>query len=294
MTSHTANVVFWASIAVLPFSETAIAQQPGESLPNTPVYKVDVVSSTTKAINYRHRSGATKISFKGTALMPEAKGEAKVESKKGYIEIEVEFDNLSKAGVLGPENLTYVLWAITPEGRAKNLGELLVSGTSGKLNVTTEMQVFGLVVTAEPYYAVTIPSDIVVLENVVRPDTQGKIEEVVAKYELLQRGHYSHNIRPELLSAFVPGGDVPLELVEARNAIHIARGAGADKWAADTFNKAVSNLQQAEDYYSRKQKKPTIMIAREAVQTAEDARLIAVRRIQEDQLAKERQSAAQR
>ena len=138
----------------------------------------------------RHRSGATKIDFRGTDLLAGAKGEAKVESKQGYIEIEVEFDNLRPANLQGAEYLTYVLWAITPEGRTANLGEILLNGTRGKLNVTTELQVFGLVVTAEPYYAVSRPSDLIVMENVVRADTRGKIEEIDAKYELLQRGQY--------------------------------------------------------------------------------------------------------
>src|SRR5690348_8463148 len=155
-----------------------------------PVYRVTVTARTAKAINYRHRSGATKIDFRGTELLPAAQGEAKVESKQGYIEIEVEFDNLLQASKNGTEYLTYVLWAITPEGRTANLGEVLLNGTRAKLNVTTELQVFGLVVTAEPYYAVTQPSDLIVMENVVRADTKGKIEEIEAKYELLQRGQY--------------------------------------------------------------------------------------------------------
>src|ERR1051325_1675850 len=143
-----------------------------------PVFRVTVTARTAKAINYRHRSGATKIDFKGTELLPQARGEAKVESKQGYIEIEVEFDGLEPATKNGAEYLTYVLWAITPEGRTANLGEILLNGSKSKLDVTTELQVFGLAVTAEPYFAVTQPSDLVVLENVVRADTKGKIEEI--------------------------------------------------------------------------------------------------------------------
>lgn len=278
----------------LAFGSAFAQQQTVERTDNPPVFRVDVVSRSIPAINYQHRSGATKINFQGTSLSPKANGEAKVESKKGYIEIEVEFDELQRPNALGQEYLTYVLWAITPEGRAQNLGELLVDGNRGKLNVTTDLQVFGLIITAEPYFSVTSPSDAVILENVVRSDTRGKAESIVAKYELLQRGQYTRNVRPESLAAFVPNGKVPLELVEARNAINIARGAGADKWAADTFEKAVSRLKQSEDYFNRNQKKPTVMVAREAVQTAEDARLITVRRIEEDRLAKEREAAAQR
>src|SRR5690349_2083196 len=136
----------------------------------TPIYRVSVTARTAKAVNYQHRSGATKINFRGTDLLPGSRGEAKVESKQGYIEIEVEFDDLKPATQNGAEYLTYVLWAITPEGRTSNLGEILLNGTKSKLNVTTELQVFGLVVTAEPYYAVTQPSDLIVMENEVRPD----------------------------------------------------------------------------------------------------------------------------
>src|ERR1051325_10471318 len=151
----------------------------------TPIYRVTVTARTAKAINYQHRSGATKIDFRGTDVLPKAHGEAKVESKQGYIEIEVEFDNMQPATKNGAEYLTYVLWAVTPEGRTSNLGEVLLNGTKGKLDVTTELQVFALVVTAEPYFAVSQPSDLIVMENVVRKDTVGKIEEMDAKYKLL-------------------------------------------------------------------------------------------------------------
>lgn len=254
-------------------------------------FKVDVVAKTAKAINYRHRSGATKIDFKGTSNLPASKGEAKVESKQGYIEIEVEYRNLQPAQMHGPEYLTYVLWAITPEGRATNLGEILLNGTSGKLNVTTELQAFGLIVTAEPYFAVTQPSDVIVMENVVRADTLGKIDEIDAKFELLQRGQYSTLASPRP----VIDPKVPLELYEARSALHIARATGAEKYAADSLKKAADLLAQAEGYQARKAgTKPVSMIAREAVQTAEDARVLTVKRKEEERLAKEREAAAAR
>lgn len=199
---------------------------------STPIYRVTVTARTAKAINYRHRSGATKIDFRGTELLAQARGEAKVESKQGYIEIEVEFDGLQPATKNGAEYLTYVLWAITPEGRTANLGEVLLNGTKSKLNVTTELQVFGLVVTAEPYYAVTRPSDLIVMENVVRADTKGKIEEIEAKYELLQRGQYHHLANALGLKL---DGKMPLELYEARNAVQIARSVGADRFGSRDF-----------------------------------------------------------
>ncbi|MEP7366324.1 MAG: OmpA family protein [Acidobacteriota bacterium] len=257
-----------------------------------PIYRVNVTERTAKAINYQHRGGATKIDFKGTDLMPNSRGEAKVESKQGYIEIEVEFDDMVPANKQGAEYLTYVLWAITPEGRTSNLGEILLNGTKSKLNVTTELQVFGLVVTAEPYFAVTRPSDLIMMENVVRPDTKGKIEEIDAKYELLQRGQYQRLANPLALKL---DSKMPLELYEARNAVQIARSVGADRFAADSFAKAEKSLAAAEAYQARNAgKKPVTMTARETVQTAEDARAIAVKRQEEDALAAERQSSADR
>jgi outer membrane protein OmpA-like peptidoglycan-associated protein len=259
---------------------------------STPIYRVNVTTRTAKAVNYKHRGGSTTIDFRGTELLAGARGEAKVESKQGYIEIEVEFDDLRPATMHGSEYLTYVLWAVTPEGRTSNLGEVLLNGTKSKLNVTTELQVFGLVVTAEPYYAVTMPSDLIVMENVVRSDTRGKIEEIDAKYELMKRGQYQRLSNPLALKI---DQKVPLELYEARNAVQIARSFGADRFATETFQKAEKSLAQAEAYQARDAgKKPVTMTAREAVQTAEDSRAIAVKRQEEEALTAERQRSAER
>jgi outer membrane protein OmpA-like peptidoglycan-associated protein len=260
--------------------------------PATPLYRVTVTSRTAKAISYQHRSGATKIDFAGTALVPKARGTASVEGKKGYIGIAVEFRDLPEATQFGTEYLTYVLWAITPDGRTSNLGEILRSGTSGKLDVTTELQTFGLVVTAEPYFAVSRPSDVVVMENVVRADTIGNVEPIDAKYELLQRGQYEHlaNVLDLQINR-----RLPLELYEARNALQIARTSGADKYATDIFQKAEADLKQAEEEQTRNAgSKAITMTARNAVQTAEDARAIAVKRQDDDIVAADRKAAEER
>lgn len=291
------------TIVALLAAGTSLGQQPSttpksqEPENKTPVMTltVNVVERTTKAINYRHRGGSTTIDFKGTQLMPKASGEAKVESKQGYIEIEVEFDELVSANRFGPEYLTYVMWAITPEGRATNLGEVILNGNRSKLNVTTELQAFGLIVTAEPYFAVSQPSDLVVMENAVRLDTMGKVELISTKYELVQRGQYTLNAPREELKPLPTDSKTPLDLNQARNAIRIARWAHADKDAADSYEKAVKQLKDAEAYKARKAgTKPIAMTAREAAQTAEDARLIALRRQEEDRLAEEREAAAKR
>jgi outer membrane protein OmpA-like peptidoglycan-associated protein len=260
-----------------------------------PIYRISLVERTTKAINYNHRGGATNIDFRGTALLPEARGEARVESKQGVIKIDARMEKLQPATKFGPEYLTYVMWAITPEGRATNIGEVLLNGDKTKLDATTELQSFGLIVTAEPYFAVTQPSDVVVMENFVRRNTVGTIEQVDAKYELLQRGQYTLNVNPSEITPLRLNSKVPLELYEARNAVQIARWTGAERYAPDTFQKAVVGLENAEGYLTGKAgRKPIGTVAREAVQMAEDARIITVKKIDEERLASERQAGAER
>jgi outer membrane protein OmpA-like peptidoglycan-associated protein len=261
--------------------------------PTNPVYRVQVVSRSIAAVSYRNRSGWTRVGFQGTALAPRAKGKADVNSRKGYIQVKAEIKGLPPATGFGNEYLTYVLWAITPDGRPKNLGEVLLNDNGdGDLDVTTELQSFGLIVTAEPYFAVTQPSDVVVMENIIQERTVGKYELVDAKYELLPRGMYTQR-----MSASAPRVQMdkkaPLELYEARNAINLARASGADKLASDTFEQAQRMLQQAEDYQSRKAgTKPVTMASREAVQKAEDARIITRRREREMAMQKAKDQAA--
>jgi outer membrane protein OmpA-like peptidoglycan-associated protein len=260
-----------------------------------PIYRVTVVARTMKAINYNHRSGSTKIDFRGTALLPEARGEATVESKQGVIRIEARMEKLQPATQFGSEYLTYVMWAITPEGRATNVGEVLLNGGKSKLDATSELQSFGLIVTAEPYFAVTQPSDVVVMENFVRQDTVGTIEQVDAKFELLQRGQYTLNVNPAEIKPMRLNSKTPLELYEARNAVQIARWTGAEKYAPETYQKAVQGLANAEGYLQGKSGyKPIGTVAREAVQMAEDARIITVKKIGEETVANDRKAGEDR
>jgi len=258
-----------------------------------PVFRVSVVSRSVQAVNYRHRSGSTKMDFAGTDLMRSADGVAQVNSKRGSIEIEAEFGGLDRPTSFGNEYLTYVLWAISPEGRAVNLGEVLVGDNHrSKLRVTTDLQAFAMIVTAEPYYAVRQPSNVVVLENVVREDTKGTIEAVNAKYELMERGGYiptGYKFDPVVLNA-----RLPLEFFEARNALRIAQSEGADQYASESYQRAVKLMDSADSFATEKgaPKKQLIAVSREAVQTAEDARAIAVRKMDEVRLANERQDSA--
>jgi outer membrane protein OmpA-like peptidoglycan-associated protein len=263
-----------------------------------PIYRItiNVVERSTMAVNYRHRGGPTRLDFRGTPLLPDAHGEAEVQSRKGYIDIKTEIKDLEPASRFGPEFLTYVLWAITPEGRAVNLGEVILDGNNrGVLDVTTELQAFGLIVTAEPYFGVTQPSNVVVVENFVRPDTKGTVEQINAKYELLQRGQYTVNVPPAELKPIQLEKNKPLDLYQAENAVRIARWAGAGKDAPDSFAKAVSLLQQAQEEQSQNAgSKAVSTAARGAVQAAEDARLIALKRQEEARTASARAAAAER
>jgi outer membrane protein OmpA-like peptidoglycan-associated protein len=271
-------------------SQTSVAVEPMSS---TPTFRVVVVSRTVQAVNYRYRSGSSKLDFSGTDLMPSANGEAKVNSKKGSIEIEAEFGNLQTPKTFGNEYLTYVLWAISPEGRAVNLGEVIVGGDDrSKLRVTTDLQAFALIVTAEPYYAVRQPSNVVVLENVVLKNTKGTSEAVNAKYELTERGGYiptGYRFDPVILNA-----RLPLEFFEARNALRIAQSEGAEQYANDSYQRAVQLMNNADEYATSKHidTKPLIAVSRDAVQTAEDAREIAVKKLDEIRLANERQASS--
>jgi len=296
------NLVFF--FAVVGLSASALAsQQPGdegsqqvEPMEKTPVFRVTVVSRTTQAVNYQHRAGATKIDFRGTEMMPQASGSASVQSKTGRLDIEAKIRHLESPSKFGLEFMTYVLWAITPEGRAANLGELLVDGGgSAGLHVTTELQSFGMIVTAEPYFAVTQPSDLVVAENSIRPDTLGRAEQINARYELMPRGVYAAAVEKIDAPMFGVDQKLPLDLLEARNALRIARAAKADHYAGASYQRAADLLKQAEDYYSGKRgRTPIGTVARDAVQTAEDARVISLKKQEEERQQAERQAAADR
>jgi len=258
-----------------------------------PIFKVTVVSRTTKAVNYHHRTGTTHIDFRGTELMPMARGEASVQSQMGSTKIDTGLSHMGPASQFGPEYMTYVLWAITPEGRAMNLGEVVLEGDHAKLLSTTDLQTFGLIVTAEPYFAVTQPSDVVVAENFLRNDTSGTIEQVDAKYELLKRGEYVMDRGHYQAIRVNPKG--PLQLAEAENAVEIARLAGADRYAPDTFQKATIDLQNAEGFlHGVRDRKESETDSREAAQMAEDARIITIRKMRAEQEANARAAAAER
>jgi outer membrane protein OmpA-like peptidoglycan-associated protein len=269
-------------------------QNTGQNTNNNelPVFRVNVFARTTRAVNYRNRGGSTTVDFHGTELMPEVGGHAKVDGKAGRLAISAEFTHLQPAVSLGGQFLTYVLWAITPDGRAVNLGEVM-PGDNGKdkIDVTTDLQAFGLILTAEPYYSVTHPSNKVVAENIIPQGVKGFEEPIDAKFDVLEGAQYTIDVPAEQLPSSQASAKVPLDLLEARNAVAIAKAAGAQQYAPDSLTKAEDMLQRAEDYYQRKQgRTPIGTAARGASQMAEDARVLTLRRKEQEKLDAERRA----
>jgi outer membrane protein OmpA-like peptidoglycan-associated protein len=265
---------------------TAAAQNPSTASQTAPKSGTSSVSHQIKAINYRNGS-SSKVDMQGTQLMSTAMGEAKVQSRTGRVEVDLKMYGLEPANKFGMEYLTYVLWAISPQGRAVNMGELVLDHDQAKLKATTELQTFGLVVTAEPYFAVTQPGSLVVSENVLRADTAGSAQQIQFSYELLGRDAYSSTNARINDAIFGIDSKTPLELFEARNAVRIAHNSNADNYAPSALASAEKSLQQAENAYRTKQKSQVATFARDAAQTAEDARVMSLKKQEEERLARE-------
>jgi outer membrane protein OmpA-like peptidoglycan-associated protein len=249
------------------------------------IYHVKVVQRELDAVNYLNRSGTTKVDFQGTDLMPGAHGEAKVNSQTGKTQISVRFSGLTPANGFGPEYLTYVLWAISADGKPENLGELELSGDKASLDVSSYFQSFGMIVTAEPYFAVSEPSDVVVLKNVFTNSTQGVLEQVNVHYQLLARGIYANTEGAHTNPMPVTDREhTPLALFEAYNAQRIARMVGADKYAPDIMQEVATDIQNAQQIQDSKHRdvKMEFTDAREAVERAEDARITTLRKQAEE------------
>ena len=245
------------------------------------IYHVKVVQRELDAVNYLNRRGPTHVGFVGTEMMPSAHGDAKVDSVTGKTNIQVKFDGLTPANGFGPEYLTYVLWAISADGRPQNLGELELAGSKASLNVSSGFQSFGMIVTAEPYFAVSQPSDVVVLKNIFTDKTQGVLQEVNVHYSLLPRGLYANTDGAHSVDNPITDREhYPLALYEAHNAARIARNSGADKYAPDIMREVAVDLKNADDMQGNKHRDVNMEFtnAREAVQRAEDARITSLRK----------------
>lgn len=283
---------FCLAIAFLAVTSVWAHERSGSTQQNQS-FEITMVARSITVINYQHRGGSTDIGFQGSPIMPSGKGSGKVESKQGRIQINANFQKLSAPQTFGPEYLTYVLWAITPEGKSNNLGEILLDGDKSKISVTTSLQTFGLIVTAEPYFAVSVPSNAVVLENIVVAGTTGTIEQASAKYQSLDKGVYNYDFSSASARYPKSNSKTPLELLEARNAIEIAKAAGAPQYAPEAFGRAQTSLSTAESLFASKgDRKRVIQSARDAVQNAADARTRALKRESDEKLAREKAAAA--
>ncbi len=290
-------------VASLSFCTLALAAQnvqPGEVtvMEKTPVYRVNVVARTVEAINYRH--GSTKVDFQGTSLMPDASGQAKVESKAGRLEVNAEFKNVRNANYYGPEYLTYVLWAVTPDGRPVNLGEVVPNDKHEvRIHALAHLQDFGMIVTAEPYFAVTRPSDMTVLENAINKHTKSLTQPITARYEATEKGEYTVDLASNQLPAsnmsIEQKKETPLELLEARNAVAIAQATGAAQYAPEVLSRAQQQVGRAdEDLQQNESTSKITASARSATEAAEDARVLTIRKKEEARAAAEQQAAEER
>lgn len=276
-------LVYVASAAALMSAQTQTAAPSASANAAAFPTATPTVSRTIKAMHYRLQGGNVKVDFQGSDLSQRASGEAKVEGKKVNFEIDAKFSGFEDATKFGLEYLTYVLWAVSPEGRPVNLGELTLDHHgNAQVKAHTDLQTFGMIVTAEPYFAVSQPGNMVVAESAAI--SGAATENIEARYELVTRGTYSSTNTHINDAIFGIDSKTPLELFEARNAMRIAHIASADKYAASIIAKASQQLLNAETLYRQKQKKETVeAAAKEATETAEEARLMAVKQKAEEE-----------
>src|SRR5258706_7546297 len=282
-----------AIVPALVFAIFGAAGVPAHAQTSQNVPAASLVSKSTTAIGFSVGGGSTKVDLKGTELMAQANGEAKVQAKAkaGLTNIEVTIKGLTPPSKLGAEYLTYVLWAVTPEGRTGNAGEILINKDGeGTLSTTTPAQTFSMIVTAEPYFAVRIPSEMVVLETETRKTTKGKIFPV-SEYKLMKRGQYAKLGNPLAMTPDL--SRVPLEMYEARNALDIAKSREAAKYAPEIFSKAEGSLNMAEHaLVSKADKKEIVSTTHKTLHFSEDARALAAQRQEQERITAEREAAA--
>ena len=255
---------------------------------------VETIARATQAIDYR-RGDRTDVDITGTDLSPNVTGKAKIINKRGLTDVHVDVEDLRSANALDASYLTYVLWAISPEGMAKNIGELVEKNGKASLHTTTNLQAFALVITAEPDFAVSQPSELVVAENTLKSTTKGSPEPITVHYQVFPRSTYLSQASPAPADIYRDHKNAPLDLLEARNAVRIAEGSHASEYASDALRRAQQLLQQAEDDFNSHHSDKTVETsARSAVQAAEEARALSVRGEHQAKLEREQQEARER
>jgi outer membrane protein OmpA-like peptidoglycan-associated protein len=234
---------------------------------------------------------STKVIFTGTALAPQASGAARVEAKPGSTKIRVDVKGLPQPMILGPEFLTYVLWSVTPDGNVSNLGEIWIDKEGdGYRDTQAPVQTFAMAITAEPYFAVRLPSEEVVLVNDATKGTKGKIFPENS-YKLMARSQYAKEGNP--LALTLDTKNTPFAVYQARNAVEIAKARGAEQYAPDIYKKAVASLQMTENLLARKADKDQIVTsARQTMQFAEDARSLSAQNREAERIQAQQDAAA--
>jgi len=288
--SRIANSIVFTLALALPLPVMAWQQKEGKQWRS---HEFKPVAHTTKAVDYKQGT-TSRVDLKGTSSMPDVSGEAEVKPSSGRTEIEVKMDHLKPANSIELNYLTYVLWAISPDGHTANIGELIEKDGKAELKTATTMQAFALLVTAEPYFAVSQPGDQVVAENVIGKGAKGSVTGVDVSFEMIPRDAYVDQAEPMEKPVYGMDKKTPLSLLEARNAVRIAKSANADEFASEPFRNAQQSLSQAEDYYQRKQNSKSIdTVARAAVQSAETARVAALKTEEQVRIDRERDEQAQ-
>lgn len=262
-----------------------------QTITNRETVSVSANVKPISAIGYQVDSGSTMVDLKNTGLLPGIQGEAKVEAKTAATTVEAKIQGLKIPTTLGSEFLTYVLWAVSPEGTAVNLGEVLFDNNgNSKTKATTQLKSFSLLVTAEPYSTVRQPSELLVLENALRKNTKGRIYPAT-NHQLMKRSQYEKLDNPLALTPDLK--KVPLEVYEARNSVEIAKAQGAGKYAPEVFTKAEGGLQLTEAALARKEDRKKIRsLAQQTAQFSEDARSLSAERQEQERIAEEREAAA--
>ena len=270
-----------ASVTLMSNDRTSVAAER-----STELRVIELKEPDGQILSYRHLAGSTVVHLKGTALAPDAQIRVKIGSRPGFVELDINHGGISglkPAHLLGRDFLTYVLWAVSIDGKAANLGELTFEGDHAvAVNVTTTYQTFWLMVTAEPSYAVVDPSPSVVLYS-VKQDAAAEDKALPIAGERFYFTHYSSY---ESTSTDLPAG-VPNELLQARKAMDLASKSSAlairvnagfkeEEYTRLALAQATTFLAQAEDAYKKNPKdQQVVQFARTAAQNAEDARALA-------------------
>lgn len=268
------------------------AQQRGAVQKPPPIKVIEVKEPDGQILSYRYGSGSTEVRMRGTKLAPEARIKLKVGSRPGFAEIDInrgDVTGLKPAHQFGKDFLTYVLWAVSVDGKASNLGEITFDGARPvSINVTTPYQTFWLMLTAEPDYAVVDPSPQVILYSYSAKQSASEpsgTRALTIKGDLFFFTHYTtYNSSPGNLER------APNELLQARKALELAsksgilavrRAAGAprlreEERTREVLEQAKAVLAQAEDAYRKNpQGREVVQFARTAAQIAENARALA-------------------